>query len=76
MLELYLRVTGRVQGVGFRATARQFAGQLGLMGYAANLPDGSVEICAQGEREHLEKFPTRLQTEFAGYIGEIPPCRR
>lgn len=43
-------VTGRVQGVAFRAYTRQKALQLGLTGYARNLPDGSVEVLAIGHR--------------------------
>ena len=42
-------VSGRVQGVYFRASARQQALQLGLTGYAKNLPDGRVEVLAVGE---------------------------
>lgn len=42
-------VSGRVQGVYFRASTRQQARQLGLTGYAKNLPDGRVEVLAVGE---------------------------
>lgn len=44
-----IRVAGRVQGVGFRWWAMGEARDLGLVGYAENLPDGRVEISAQGE---------------------------
>jgi acylphosphatase len=50
------RVTGRVQGVFFRASARQQALQLGLIGYANNLPDGSVEVLACGAMESLNQL--------------------
>lgn len=43
------RVTGRVQGVWFRASTRQRAEQLGLSGTVRNLSDGSVEVEACGE---------------------------
>lgn len=43
-----LRVTGRVQGVGFRYYIVREAERLGLCGYASNRADGSVEIHAQG----------------------------
>ena len=42
-------VSGRVQGVYFRASTRQQARQLGLTGYAKNLPDGRVEVLAVGQ---------------------------
>jgi acylphosphatase len=42
-------VSGRVQGVFFRAATRNMALELGLCGYARNLPDGRVEVHAEGE---------------------------
>lgn len=42
-------VSGRVQGVFFRASAREQALRLNLRGYAKNLPDGRVEVLASGE---------------------------
>ncbi len=47
-------VSGRVQGVGYRAFVRQKARELGLSGYAENLPDGRVEVVAEGEEEDLK----------------------
>ncbi|MGD8875746.1 MAG: acylphosphatase, partial [Gammaproteobacteria bacterium] len=41
-------VSGRVQGVFFRASTRDRARQLGLTGQASNLPDGRVEVIASG----------------------------
>lgn len=43
------RVRGRVQGVAYRASTRQEARRLGLAGWVTNLPDGSVELEAQGD---------------------------
>ena len=43
-----VRVEGHVQGVGFRWWVARQAGRLGLVGYAANLWDGQVEVDAQG----------------------------
>ncbi len=50
------RVTGRVQGVGYRYTAAHTAQRLGLVGWVRNAPDGSVEIRAQGDGRVLEQF--------------------
>ncbi|MGB8963751.1 MAG: acylphosphatase, partial [Pseudonocardiaceae bacterium] len=44
-------VQGRVQGVGFRWWTRCRARELGLVGHAANLSDGRVEIVAEGPRD-------------------------
>jgi acylphosphatase len=43
------RVSGRVQGVFFRAATRDRADELGVVGYARNLPDGTVEVLACGD---------------------------
>jgi len=49
-------VAGRVQGVFFRAAAREQAQRLGLTGYAQNLPDGRVEVLACGEPDLVGQF--------------------
>lgn len=51
-----LLIHGRVQGVYYRASTVETAGELGLTGYARNLPDGSVEVVAEGDREALEQL--------------------
>ena len=55
-------VTGRVQGVFFRASTRDVAESLHLAGYAINLPDGSVEVRACGSDEALERLGDWLQS--------------
>jgi acylphosphatase len=49
-------VSGRVQGVFYRASAAQRARELGLAGYARNLPDGRVEVLVVGPVQALRQF--------------------
>lgn len=54
-------VSGRVQGVGFRAATRREAQRLGLSGHAINLPDGRVEVVAEGDADALVELESWLQ---------------
>ena len=51
-----LRITGRVQGVGYRAWTMQMAGRLGLRGWVRNRADGSVEALVIGEDEAVARM--------------------
>ena len=53
-------IVGRVQGVGFRFYAENWANRLGLSGYVKNCADGSVEAYAVGNAAALEEFRSRL----------------
>ena len=53
-------ISGRVQGVGFRFFAEDWATQLGICGYAKNLWDGGVEVYAIGSLGALEEFKRQL----------------
>ena len=53
---LQIWVTGRVQGVGFRAFVAQAANNLGLTGWVRNVGYDQVEAVAEGQREDLEEF--------------------
>ena len=62
---------GRVQGVGFRYTTKKVAAGFELTGTIRNLPDGRVELIAEGCREELEAFRTAIQNEgLAGFIQD------
>lgn len=54
-------VSGQVQGVGYRHFARKKAFELGLAGYVENLPDGRVEVVAEGEKADLEQLIHHLR---------------
>ena len=55
------RVTGRVQGVGYRNFVEHLAGKLHLGGFVRNRRDGSVEVLATGTPEQLQKFRVGLE---------------
>jgi acylphosphatase len=68
MKELHCIISGRVQGVAFRNFAVSIARELNLVGFVANLPDGSLEVLAQGDYgvlkvyiNHLRKGPPHAQ---------------
>jgi acylphosphatase len=60
-IRLYVRVRGRVQGVGYRFHARQAAQARGLSGWVRNCTDGSVECEVQGRPEEAEAFVEQLR---------------
>jgi acylphosphatase len=59
-------VYGRVQGVFFRDTARRQAWALGLTGYVRNLPDGTVEVVAEGPQDTLQQLLEQIGTGPSG----------
>jgi acylphosphatase len=75
-------VHGRVQGVFFRAFVSENARKLGLTGFVRNMPDGTVEAVAEGEKDSLEKLlglmregspaarVDRVAAQWSDYSGE------
>lgn len=55
-------IAGEVQGVGYRYFALRAAARHQVKGTVKNLPDGSVEVIAEGEREAVEEFRHDLAT--------------
>jgi len=83
-----LWISGRVQGVCFRAYTLEEGRRLGLRGIVRNLPDGRVEVLAQGQREKLKKLEAFCRkgppyadvrsveiTEEDPQAGVLPPFR-
>jgi acylphosphatase len=63
--------SGHVQGVGFRYTTKTVATGFDIAGTVRNLPDGRVELVAEGQRPELEAFRTALQDAgLAGFIRD------
>lgn len=56
MKRAHILVSGRVQGVFFRAHVRALAHRLGLKGFVRNLPDGRVEVVAEGDEQRLAEL--------------------
>ncbi|MBO9681839.1 MAG: acylphosphatase [Flavisolibacter sp.] len=56
MPTVHLIIKGRVQGVFFRATAKDVADEIGVRGWVKNTEEGDVEIVASGTDEQLQKF--------------------
>lgn len=75
MEERGFRVTGRVQGVGFRWWTRQNAAGLGLEGAVRNRRDGSVEIHVRGPREDIASFRRMLEAgPSAARVDAVEEC--
>ena len=55
-MQRYILISGKVQGVGFRHFTRQNGIRLGVHGYAKNLPNGKVEVVAEGDIATLDEF--------------------
>jgi acylphosphatase len=60
--------SGRVQGVGFRYTAQQLASGFAVSGFVRNLPQGDVELVAEGDPEQVASFLDAIAQRMAGYV--------
>jgi acylphosphatase len=61
---------GRVQGVGFRYTAQSMAENSGIVGWVRNLPDGTVEMVAEGDSAVMDDLVSRIRSYFGGHIRD------
>ena len=62
--------SGRVQGVGFRYTVRMVASRFAVTGFVKNLPDGRVQLVAEGPSDQLRRFLAAVDTEMGRYIDD------
>jgi acylphosphatase len=68
MERISVRYEGRVQGVGFRATARAIAGRHSVTGWVRNEADGAVHLEAQGPSRVVEGFLADLRSQMGQLI--------
>jgi acylphosphatase len=62
--------TGHVQGVGFRYTTQAIARNHEVTGYVRNLPDGQVELIAEGNRKEIDTFLEEVRDRLANHIRD------
>ena len=67
--------SGRVQGVGFRATCRWLAGEFQVAGYVRNLPDGRVELLVEGDPAEIEALLQAVRNEMGEFIRAMTSDR-
>jgi acylphosphatase len=63
--------SGRVQGVGFRFTAQRLARGFDVAGYVRNLPDGRVELVAEGDSAQIDGLLEAVRDELGPYIRDV-----
>lgn len=63
--------SGAVQGVGFRFTAERIARKFSVSGFVKNLPNGQVELVAEGRDESVEQFLQAVREAFSHSIQDV-----
>jgi acylphosphatase len=63
--------SGHVQGVGFRYTVQRIAGRCAVTGYVRNLPEGRVELLAEGEPGEIDAFLARVAEAMRSHIRSV-----
>lgn len=65
-----VRYSGNVQGVGFRYTTRSIAQRFAVTGYVQNLPDGRVELVAEGTPPEIDAFLRDVRERFFNHLRD------
>jgi acylphosphatase len=68
--QVHVLYSGRVQGVGFRYTAREIADEQGAVGWVRNMQDGRVELVVEAEEARLTEILARIMRSFGDYIRQ------
>ncbi len=69
---LHVNFSGAVQGVGFRFTVKRISEQYEVTGFVKNLPNGEVEVVAEGDREVVEGFTDAIRNGILNdYIRKV-----
>ncbi|MBN2475651.1 MAG: acylphosphatase [Pirellulales bacterium] len=63
--------SGMVQGIGFRYTVRMLASPLALTGFVRNLPDGRVQLVAEGSKDQVQGLLDAVEAEMGRYIRDV-----
>lgn len=63
--------SGQVQGVGFRYTTLSAARSFSVTGYVRNLPDGRVEMVAEGDADQINGLLDTVKSEMADFIRKV-----
>ena len=66
---------GRVQGVGFRFTVRRIAAGFDVAGFVRNLPDGRVQVVAEGNPQALDRLLAEIAVAMQSNIGDTDVSR-
>jgi acylphosphatase len=70
MIRRMSHFSGRVQGVGFRYTAQDIARNFNVTGYVRNLPDGRVELVAEGDEAEIDRLLQSIAQRMEGFIKQ------
>jgi acylphosphatase len=70
MIRIRKCYTGRVQGVGFRATTVSISNRFRVDGFVRNLADGRVEVVVQGQADEVEPFLSAIESAMGSNIRD------
>ena len=67
--------SGSVQGVGFRYTTCRLAGDFDVTGFVRNVPDGTVEVVAEGTGQEIDRLLAAVSRRMHGYVCDMTQQR-